>query len=222
MGWALPPTRRSYPVRGEYVKFLRERRGWTQDDFARLCGYSERLIRKAEGSDSLSPDAIADLADALSESGGPVFPEDLVSDPLAAARLFIESYDLYEQSMLAHCSHIFHDDVVLWCAGAEQGIPFAGTFQGMAGLQEWLDRFFSIIKRPARGVMKPAFSVAGNEVIAKYEEPTSVNGVPGDPLWIVNITKFERGKIIRIENYFDTYAGHNAMNAHGGLPDSDG
>lgn len=212
MGWALPPTRRSYPVRGEYVKFLRERRGWTQEEFAAICGYSERLIRKAESSDGLSPEAIADLADALSKDGAPVFPEDLVSDPLAAAKLFIESYDLHEQTMLAHCGHVLHDDFVYWCAGAEDGIPFAGTYHGAAGFQEFLDRFFAIIKRPARGALKPTYSVAGNEVIAKYEEITAVNGVTGDPLWIVNITKFERGKIIRMENFFDTHTGHTAMN----------
>ncbi|MCA9011877.1 MAG: helix-turn-helix transcriptional regulator, partial [Planctomycetaceae bacterium] len=211
MSWLIPPTRRSYPCRGDYLRILREKRGWTQEQFADVVGYSPRLIRKAEGSASLNPETIEDIADALSTSGEAVFPEDLVSDPVAAARLIVQSYDLHEHAMLNYCGHVFAEDFVYWCAGEETGFPFAGTFQGITGFQDWLDRFFSVITRPRPEPLAPTFALAENEVIARYQEVTALGGEIGPPVWIVNITKFQRGKVIRMENYFDTQTGQKVL-----------
>lgn len=214
MSWLNPPARRSYPVRGEFVKALREKRGWTQEEFAAIVGYSTRLIRKAEASEGLNPETIGDIADALGTPSAPIYPEDLVCDPLAAAKLFIESYDRYERSMLDHCGHLFAEDAVFWCAGEDSGIPFAGTYIGVAGFQAFLDRFFAIIRRDKVKPFVPIYAVAGNEVIAKYEETTFIDGEIGPPLWIVNITRYQRGKIVSIENFFDTHLGHKALEEH--------
>ena len=211
MSWSTPPTRRSYPCRGDYLKTLREKRGWTQEQFAETAGYSPRLIRKAEASASLNPETIADLADALGTSGKPVYPEDLVSEPLAAARLIVQSYDLHEKTMLMHCGHVFAEDFVFWCAGQEEGFPFAGTFEGHTGFQEWLDRLFAVIIRPRLQPLAATFALAENEVTARYQEITSINGVVGPAVWIVNITRFQRGQVVRMENYFDTQTGHQVL-----------
>lgn len=203
--------------RGDYVKILREQRGWTQEQFAAIAGYSPRLIRKAEGSASLSPETIADIAEALGTETQPVYPEDLVSDPISAARLFVQSYDLYEREMLTHCGHVLAEQFVFWCAGQETGIPFAGTYYGLAGFQSFLDCFFTLIRRSSQYRLTPTFSLAGNEVVARYVENANADGsAGGPPLWIVNIMQFERGKITRIDNYFDTQTGQQALD--NGMP----
>ena len=55
--------KRSLPVNGEMLRFLRNRRGWTQEDLASKAGYSERAVRKAESSGGLHPDTIEILAE---------------------------------------------------------------------------------------------------------------------------------------------------------------
>ncbi len=207
MGWSVPPTKRSYVCRGKYLQFLREQRGWTQEDFAAKAGYSPRLIRKAESGGGISPATIEDLAETLSRPEDPTFPEDLISDPVAAAKLMFASYDQYEREMLPYCSHLMAEDIVFWCAGDPTEMPFAGSYHGLAGVQAFLDDFFGVFTRPAPRPFCPALSLAGNEVVARYREDTEMNGVIGPPIWIVNISKFQRGKIIRIENYFDTDTG---------------
>jgi transcriptional regulator with XRE-family HTH domain len=215
MGWSTPPTRRSYACRGDYVKSLRERRGWTQEKFATVAGYSPRLIRKVESSASLNPETIADIAEALSTSETPIFPEDLVSDPEGAARLFVESYDRHEVDLLAHCRHILAEDLVFWCAGAGLGCPFGKEFHGLNEFQEFWTSFFSVVVRPKLRPLMPTFALAGNEVVARMVEYPIINGVEGPPIWIVHVMKFRRGKIARMENYFDTLVGEQVLSQGG-------
>ncbi|MCA9263523.1 MAG: helix-turn-helix domain-containing protein [Planctomycetales bacterium] len=203
----MPPTKRSYPCRGDFVQLLREQQGWTQEELANRAGYSARLIRKAESMGSVSPETIADLAAALGTPEGPVYPEDLVSDPLASAKLFIEAYDRYERDMIQHIRHLLADDFVFWCAGDEQEMPIAGTYEGIEGFQQFLDIFFSVMSRPPGFSISPTFSCAGNEVVIRYLDRTIMNGLAAPPVWIVNVTRFGRGKIVRMDNYFDTDTG---------------
>ncbi|MCA9262990.1 MAG: helix-turn-helix domain-containing protein [Planctomycetales bacterium] len=207
MSWLVPPTKRSYPCRGDFLQLLREQRGWTQEELAAKAGYSTRLIRKAESMASLSCDTIADLAASLDTPKNPVYPEDLVSDPLASAKLFIESYDRYERDMIQHCRHVLAEDFVFWCAGDEEEMPIAGTYEGIDGFQRFLDVFFTVMSRPAGFHINPTFSCAGNEVVTRFRDFTIMNGLAAPPVWIVEVATFERGKIVRIENYFDTDTG---------------
>lgn len=215
MSWLTPPTRRSYACRGDYLKFLRERRGWTQEKLAAIAGYSPRLIRKVESSASLNPETIADIAEALSTSESPVYPEDLVSDPEGAARLFVECYDRYEGQLLQHCRHIFAEDMVFWCAGEGLGGPFGKEYRGLVEFQVFWSDFFSMVVRPKTRPLTPTFALAGNEVVARMVEYPVINGVEGPPIWIVNVMKFRRGKIARMENYFDTLVGEQLLSHDG-------
>lgn len=65
-------------INGTYLRSLRLSRGWTQAEFGRRAGYSERLIRKAESGGNLLLDTIDDLAATLSQINDKVTSESLV------------------------------------------------------------------------------------------------------------------------------------------------
>jgi transcriptional regulator with XRE-family HTH domain len=70
--------KRYSPVNGSHLRSLRQSRGWTQVEFGRLAGYSERLIRKAESGGNLLLETIEDLATALSQTNEVVSSESLI------------------------------------------------------------------------------------------------------------------------------------------------
>ncbi|MCU0708277.1 MAG: helix-turn-helix domain-containing protein [Pirellula sp.] len=65
-------------VNGSRLRSLRQSRGWTQVEFGRRAGYSERLIRKAESGGNLLVNTIDDLATALSQINDVVSAESLI------------------------------------------------------------------------------------------------------------------------------------------------
>ena len=75
------PVGRSMPCNGKLISQLRKAIGWTQGDLARRAGFTERLIVKAEASQSIAPSTLSIIAEALTEGGAAVVLQELSVDP---------------------------------------------------------------------------------------------------------------------------------------------
>jgi transcriptional regulator with XRE-family HTH domain len=76
--------RRSFAVRGELVRTLRLRRGWSQLEAAQRADLSDRIIRKAENGGPVSVSTITSLACLYDHPQERLSPEQLLMDPSAA------------------------------------------------------------------------------------------------------------------------------------------
>ena len=187
------------------LRFLRGRRGWTQDDLAIKAGYTDRIIRKAEASGSLHPDTIEILAEALSGDDWTVNPEDLVTTPELMARAVINAYRHQERQVVANVETLLHDDLTVYAAGEEVGLPFAGAYSGVEGFDDFFGRYFKAFLRPDKHLFQPTFYSRGNEVILHGQEAVqAVDSTDVISSWIFIKFTFERGKLIRYENFYDT------------------
>jgi transcriptional regulator with XRE-family HTH domain len=190
-------------VCGERLRELRTSCGLTQVELARLAGYSERLIRKAESGGSLSLATIADLAEALSSYHRWVSPAELCCSHEALARLFVNSYDEHERLMLDYCRHVLADDFVFHFAG-EARSALAGEWLRAAGLQAWLDEFFAMVTRPVRRCLQVSYLTDENEVTARYSDALVAADQSCHTMWVNLHFTFCEGHIQRIVYQCDT------------------
>jgi transcriptional regulator with XRE-family HTH domain len=197
--------KRSLVVNGEMLRFLRSRRGWTQEELATIAGYTGRVIRKAEASGSLHPDTIEILAEALSGPDWTVDPEDLVTIPELMARAVINAYRYKERQVVANVNGVLHEDLAVYAAGEEVGLPFAGSYSGVDGFDRFFGNYFEAFVRPDKELFQPVFYSKGNEVILHGQEAVQANDSK-DVIssWIFIKFTFERGRLIRYENFYDT------------------
>jgi len=189
---------------GKHVASLRKRIGLTQKQLAKIAGYSERLIRKAESDGSLSKLTIHDLAVALSNNGAPVQAEDLICSPESLAREFLSAFAEHEAEMAAQVEHFLDREFVLVCAGDPAKIPFAGQWHGVDGLDQWANTFFATLTRPENDFYKPTFFSNGNTVVAWGEDLVHVPEPTFRPIWVTQRFEFRQRKLIRFEHLFDT------------------
>jgi transcriptional regulator with XRE-family HTH domain len=190
-------------VCGQRLRDLRTSCGLTQVELARLAGYSERLIRKAESGGSLSLATIADLAEALSSHQRWVSPAELCCSHEALARLFVDSYDEHERLMLDYCRHILADDFVFHFAG-EARSRLSGEWLRAAGLQAWLDEFFCLVTRPVRRCLQVSYLTDVNEVTARYSDALVAADQCCHTMWVNLHFTFRGGHIQRIVYQCDT------------------
>lgn len=214
MAWKEPPLKRAYACNVDVLVYLRERRGWTQQQLGKVTGYSERLISKAEAGKTVSTATIADLADAFSTADKPIYPEDLISDPVKLAKEYIAAVYSQGKRMVDAIQHFLADDVVFRIAGDPEQIPFAGEHRGIEAVRRSLDIFFSILEAPADHDHEPhyRFFGQGNEVSMWGESWIHPIGQPMEkPISISHRFVFQRGKLILLEDVFDTLAGKEAL-----------
>ncbi|EAQ80903.1 hypothetical protein DSM3645_12821 [Blastopirellula marina DSM 3645] len=194
-------------VRGEFLRLLREQQGWTQDQLADHAGYSDRLIRKAEAGGALHPDTIEVLADALSTETAPIFPEDLVTSPAAAVRSFVEAYRKKERQLVANFHTHLDDNVECFVAGDPEQIPFAGIWKTVDGFDSFWGSFFQLFSRPSKELYTPTVVTDGLTCIAIGQEQVELKDANQmTQSWVTIMFKFERGKIVKIDDFFDTAA----------------
>ncbi len=130
---------RSIAICSERMKYYRNNLGWTQDELARRSGYSDRLIRKAEGGHSLSFETIQNLAEALCCNGALVSADDLISSPKKSFQNFLDFG-------FSHCEDIrlIHEIATADCElefNGDARVPLTGTWLGVEGLFRWLKLF---------------------------------------------------------------------------------
>lgn len=191
-------------VNGQRIKRYRVALGWTQAELANKAGYSERLIRKAEAGGSLSMETIADLAEALSSFKEAVLAEHLLSDDhLAMAKQFVEGYDTHGKDMVTYYAHLFSDNLIVNCPADPQQVPFAGTWHGIAGFQDFLNQFFSVFDRKHQS-LSPVYMVGDGRVTARYDDQLIFRGIALPAFWVNLHFHFENGLIVQIDDEFDT------------------
>lgn len=214
MTWKDPPPRTSLPVLGDDIRKLRNDRGWTQQRLAEESGFTSRLIRKAESGTPLHPDTIEILAETLSTPEKHLAPEDLVfSDALVISTFYLALSD-YGADVGYKMSHLFDDELMVWIAGEETGLPFAGVWRGLDGLHE----YFSILLKCFTyhgGDKEPEILRTGEDVfVIGSTYWTSEHSSTPVGVWQVNRYKLRRGRILEWKNFYDTAAAVRLADGH--------
>ncbi len=214
MAWKEPPLKRSFVCNAELLVFLRERKSFTQQQLAEEAGYSERLISKAEAGQPISTTTIDCLAEALSSADQPVYPEDLVTDPVHLSKEYFAALHTKGKGVVDAIKHFLHDDVIFRIAGDPEHIPFAGEHIGIDGIKRVFGLFFSLLEAPANHdhLSDYRYVCQGNEVQMWGESWIHPIGQPLEkPIPISHRFVFERGKLILMEDIYDTLAGSRAL-----------
>lgn len=210
MAWSIEGVKPTYSCNKELLKNFREQLGWTQAKLARVAGYSERLVSKAESGKTISSETIANLAEALSTENCPVYPEDLVSDPLQCAQQYIAAMYEHHREMFPVIRPILDEEVVFRVAGDPEYIPFAGVYRGFAEVEKLIKLFFSVVEVPEGHDHRPHYRyiVQGNSVVVWGESWIHPIGAPLEiPMPVTLLIQFRRGKIVHCDDRFDTQTG---------------
>ena len=205
---------RSYCCNGELLKALRKQRGWSQEQLAKEAGYSDRVIRKAEGGRSISVETIRDLAEALDGEESSVCPEDLICDPLALTQGFIAAVYQHRADVITHVRHFLADNVVFRQAGDPNLFPFAGEHLGIDAADQMFKLFFTYLEQPEGWRFEPQYRVSscGKTVFVTGEEWTHPIGRPLDsPMWVILTFTYEGGKLTAYDGKFDTDYGRRVI-----------
>jgi transcriptional regulator with XRE-family HTH domain len=181
----------------------------TQLQLAKAAGYTERLVRKAEKGGSLDITTIQNLAEAFSQFGEPVKCESLIQDNQAIAKNWIEALNEYQSEMQSAIASYLSDDLIFYSPGSPQAAPFAGTFYGPIGHQNWLDAFFRVFGRvPCCDV---DFSIGADSVIARWMETVTIQGIVCGQFRVSMFFRFRDGLIVGIDHDHDTRAAEDAL-----------
>ncbi|MBA2114942.1 hypothetical protein HOV93_21140 [Planctomycetes bacterium FF15] len=198
------------------MRHLRLQNGWTQADLAKRAGYSERLISKAEAGVPIAMDTIVDLADAFSEINEVrVYWEDLASDPIKLAHRYLEALHFYQKDVVDHLSDFMHEDVVFRIAGEPSKIPFAGEHVGIDAVRNSFNIFFSVLEVPENYDYSNDYQIIGQgpNAIIWGESWIHPIGKPLErPIRVSNLLMFRRGKLVFLDDCFDTAAGAACLN----------
>jgi len=210
MDWAFAEP--SMSACGRQILFFRKQRGLTQKQLAKMAGYSERLVRKAEAGGSLSSLTIRDLAAALSDDGVVVHPADLICSPESLAREFMAAFSEFQAEMITHVEHFLDPQAMLLCAGDPKKIPFAGQWQGVDGFERWVRTFFATLVRPVKDFYQPEVLSHGNTVIMWGQDlwGRDLGDAPDltfPPIWVTQRYEFRQGRLTQFEHRFDTESG---------------
>jgi len=190
---------------GARILELRRAAEITQDQLADAAGYSVRVIRNAEKSRAIRFSTLTAIATALQRYGSNATAADLCTDPVSIAQAFVEAYRVHEVEMVDQIRHLLCHELEVFIAGNSEQIPFAGTFHGPAGLQEFWKRFFNLIERYDKSALDLQYFVCGNEVVAYGTERGRLKGQETDePTWLCLKFRIQDGLITRFEDYFDT------------------
>ena len=188
---------RFLPIDARKLRSLRIQLGWTQGDLARIAGYSERLIRKAEASGTLSIITIRDIAEALSSCGRTITVDELTLDLLAIAQQFLHSYDSHGKAMVYRCEHLLAEHFVFCNSAQNFDAMFSGSWSGIEGLQQFADLFFANFDRQSNS-LEPTFQYLDSHVSARYVEMLTYRG--RELPVVVNLkVQFKKGLICHIE-----------------------
>jgi transcriptional regulator with XRE-family HTH domain len=205
--WKLLSRDKALSCNRELLKYFRQARGWTQTDLARIVGYSPRLIAKAEAGEPIALQTIEDLAEAFSTPTAPVYPEDLVIDPLIKTRELLDN--LQHQPTVAWDSlpRLLADDVELQIAGQRPVKPCPEFAQGREQVLKVLYRLrtevdgFTLALDDVHCLGSGAQVSVWCRIIVPGDSPARFPVVQTSSL-----LEFHRGKIQRIKLMLDSVA----------------
>lgn len=205
---------RAFACNRDFLRQLRLRNGWTQADLARRAGYSERLISKAEAGSPIARETISDLAEALSSEEEKLHWEDLACDPVQLAQRYIYAFHVHRQNTIEVLEDMIDPEVVFRIAGNPAEIPFAGEHHGIDAVRQSFKIFFSVLEVPEHDFEK-CFQYIGqgpNAIIWGESWIHPIGRPLQSPIQISNLLKFRRGKLIFLDDCYDTAAGAACLN----------
>lgn len=207
MCWTKRELKKSYQCNGKRIRDLRLAKNWTQRKLAKLSGYSERLIGKAESGGSLTVATIRDLATTLSQPDALIHPEDLMESYIGYVKTFVDAMYDDGPDMLQRVRHFIDDNAVLIIPGDPE-IPFAGNHVGLAGFERAIASFFSLMEAPPKkndGTDRTyQFYQLENDVLVWGDSWIHPIGKPLDePINVTMRFRFRLGKLSLLESRFD-------------------
>lgn len=209
--------RRSIFCNGKLISHLRKRIGWTQSELARRAGFTERLIVKAEASQSIAAATLEIISQTFTEAGLLVTSRDLASDPATLAKLFFFSICEHGPDSLERNSHFISEQLVVHFAGDPQVFPFAGTHFGIDAAKHAFAKFHELTQ--------PHENCSEIEIIQFYtperneygtlvwgETNTDVFGKPNASIMKFEIKMNFRDGLMNVFDYrFDTLTGSRLL-----------
>ena len=207
-------ARKSLSCNGKRLRYYRGLRSLTQSELARISGYSERLISKAEAGKPISVSTVEDLAEALSSEAGKITVDDLICDPTELAKKYIHFLHTAQRKMVAEIEHFLDDEVIFSINGCNPKVPFAGTHQGIEAMRSYVNCFFDYLEVPEGHDYRPhyKFFCEGNEVIIWGKTWIRPIGQKDSKPMLVNMRmRFEDGKMILFEDRFDVTVGEKIV-----------
>lgn len=198
----------SVACNAEMLKYLREQRGWTQEELAHRAECSDRLVRKAESGQPVQRQSIASFAAALDSAEHPVHPDDLTSDPVALAKKYTEALHVHQANLVDAIRHFLDDEVVFRISGDPTVVPFAGEHRGVEAIDRGFKLFFSILELPENHdfTKHHRYIAQGTDVVIWGESYLHPKGQPmAKPMSISNLLRFRRGKLYHFEDNYDTH-----------------
>ena len=196
---------RSLHINVLLLRKLRRKRGWTQRDLAEKSGYSERLIRKAEHGGTLDIETIRNLAESLSTEDDPISFEELASDQLSIAKLWVDALNHFGVGMIPVVAPYLSDKFVFNCPGDPSTAPFIGMWEGLEGFKQHVDAYFQVFRRVPNDNV--TFTIGENLVSARWQESGYLGDELVGPVRINMHFHFRDGKICRIDDEYDVQGG---------------
>lgn len=102
-------------------------------------------------------------------------------------------------------SGLLADTAEWWVAGPREILPFAGSWRGIDGIAEFERRLGATMRYDKVEIRQ--YLVGGNDVVAVFfgEGVARATGKPfrGE---IVRVYSFSAGRVVRVRNYYDTWA----------------
>jgi len=190
------------PVR---ILALRKRRGWNQRQLADASGLSQRVISKAEAGKTLLTQSIQQIASALATANNPVFPEDLITDQLAIARIYLKAFHTRQARMTESIYEHLAQNPTFDFSGSEKRILFAGFHEGINEFDQAIRYFFRMFKIPAdMPENEYDFYENDNQVVCWGKMQIGLaESIDLKTTTFAIRFYFERGKIKYIESHFD-------------------
>ena len=209
MSWTRSELKRSYPCNPELIKFLRERKKWSQKTLARESGYCERLVCKAESGGNIASATIEVLAKTLSSADMQVFPEDLISDPVAMTKKFIQAAHTLQRDMVKGIEHFTDHDGEFNFVQCARG-DYSGSYKGINELNIAVQRFFEAQSFVDGQDYENNYSYYGdgNDVVAWGR--SQVRDAESGETYDLNVTlrmSYQKGKLCRIEDRSEVHSG---------------
>lgn len=209
MTWKTPPSKSLLSCIPAAISIYRRRLGLTQRELGERAGCTVRQVNKAENGHAIGSKTIESLANALSEPGKIVYPEDLVVDPIPLAKELIFGSYIFRDQTFNKIRHFLSEDVQLTFDGPPEEIPFAGVHRGLAEVERALGLFFELLEAPADCDYRSTHSFMvnqnnPNEVIVWGHSFFHAKGRPSPPMPIQLRMLFSRGELLNIDDRFDT------------------
>ncbi len=193
---------RAMTVCGERVKHYRKMLGWTQEELAHHSGYSDRLIRKAEASRTLSVETVQNLAQSLSCEHFHVTPEDLTWSPKKSLQRFLE-FGRCEEKDVQLIPRVITDDCRLDFMGDARFV-LTGTWIGYEGIVRWLSLFHQHFLDKEQ-VEESVVAVDGVHGFVQWQLSQQSGELPLESVHFVMCARFRACKISQVSIISDSH-----------------